>query len=266
MSLIGAIEHLQFCVAGLFFVLGKSSGDLSSISLLQENINLTNYYEQDVYQPLKVSFLEYMIKLKEASQNGTNSKKILEAECKKKDFLFSTYNAFVYVDICSDAKSLEEFCFALRSERRENKDLIKHFLTKNNMSSIGWCNGHFCEDTFQLKAHCYNIQRYKAMRKNFQDILASNPDPNCTTQAMYLENTVEDVAFCLPFACPYWQTNSKTSSYLSTQYGCMPFHCRIAIWAALGLDIAFALFVVLANVIIIIVVLKTPHLLLTPHG
>ena len=240
-------------------------------SKYQELFNLTNFYDEFSYEPCKHSFLEYMLKLQDLilSETATFSSQF-ENECKEPIYQFTTYHGLVYVYICiiKNKDKFELMCRELQygdGKTQPFRDMLK----LQNSTYVSILDDHvFSENSIPLQVSaCHNIGKYVLTRDYFKTRIKKKSFSYQKTlvSSKYIENILEDVPFCVPFTCPHWETGLKKSSYKQNAYDCMPFSCRVIFWIIFAIDFIFAISIIVANLMIIIVVKKTPHLL-TPHG
>jgi len=235
----------------------------------QEFINLTNFYDPSWYQPYKYSFLEYMLKLQDTVSIKNTTSSQFDNECNKPVYQFTTYHALVYVYICivKNKQKFEVLCSELQLGEGK-KQPFKEMLQLQNSTFAMLDDNIFSQGSANLqKSACHNIEQYVSVREVFENNIRkkSSSHKNGIVTLKYNENTLEDVPFCVPFTCPYWISEQRKTSYKQNAYDCMPFSCRVIFWVIFSTDAVFAISIIIANVMIIIVIKKTPHLL-TPHG
>ena len=230
-------------------------------------LNLTNFYENDIYVPGKTSFLEYMLKLKESTEANKSK---LETECLKNDFAFTKYNSLVYIYACCSSKTtFNDICkLQLHNTDKMKRNLSFYLLQNSTKEEESYrCPKFKTEDSAQTKQDCHLIESYFKIRRVFKRMSKNNFSLSAPhkKELHYFENIIEDMPFCNSFSCPYWIASEKSKNTLSSLYKCMPTSCQKVFWTIALLDTFLAFSIVTANLIIIIVISKTPCLL-TPHG
>ena len=234
-----------------------------------ENVtNLTNFYNEIAYNP-KYPFLEYMLKLQDSTIAESANSKQFNSECQALSYGFTTYHALVYVRVCvfKSKQKFNVFCRELQRNPKKLQSLFELLKIQNSAYANILDYNLFSQNlTYLQVSACHNIQKYELERKTFKN--KEKKKLNLTSKFIlmkYNENILEDVPFCIPFTCPYWKNAKKTNSCKETAYDCMPLSCKVIFWIIFMLDAVFAIAVIIANMIIIVVVKKTPHLL-TSHG
>lgn len=227
------------------------------------DFNLTNYYEHGSYVPGETSFIEYMLKLKEAS-NSKASNSLLQSECLANNHAFTVFNKIVYLYVCGDLQNkLANVCnfeWNVTEKTKQSTFGLLENLTVCNISVIEKKVGKESE----IERSCKAFQDYITIRFLFKNLNESQLNVN-QVGLHFFENIVEDMPFCQVFSCPYWIISNQSKTSFSSLYQCMPSSCRKGFWVILFIDLFLSVFIVIANSVIIVVTARTPCLW-TPHG
>ncbi|CAK8675978.1 unnamed protein product [Clavelina lepadiformis] len=217
--------------------------------------------EKVEYEPNRNSIFDYLSWIKNVIENDANfsnttKNDFLEAECHETNFDLSLYYRVINSQICQDyhrniqnEDKLITFC----SSKQLLDNLTQDQLFGDNYDDISYsCRLYIFTHNF---ISCRNQQKVTClMHKN-----------NSKTQYIsYKETTYEDIPFCFPFTCPYFEylepENLPALSVIGKNvFDCMPQTCQLAHYAIAIVDSFMSLLTVLVNGLILLVATRTGH-------
>lgn len=194
---------------------------------------------QKRFHPERDSLLIYLLSLPKNTtvgrlqQNYNNltlaESTSLEQECHDRTFNETYYDKLLYSQVCASNPPPSASCPNIKRIETADDDYLQDYL---------------CD--------CIS----EAIEK-----LDQNRRQNVSHLLEYHERFIEDFPFCEPFKCPYWvnTTSSKVvnSRCLSTLIKCVPTNCRYVYYLTLFLDISIVILVVISNITIITIRLRT---------
>ena len=221
---------LQFSRAVLAFERGEHIRLLENTTSVE---HLTNFEMEHM------SFLEYMLKLKNAHEDyvqNMEAQSLFLKECNEKRYLISSYHIVVYESLCpsSQTPSNQTFDFKFCNDFKGGKVL-----------SAG-------EDLYYSLQACHSLHEYERFIQSKASAVT-----NVTYQ--FSELVVDDLAFCSTFTIPYWMRDGKldtTNGVISLQLSMSP-PCTRIVTITIVVDIIICIMIVLFNLFILIIVAKT---------
>ncbi|CAK8678994.1 unnamed protein product [Clavelina lepadiformis] len=200
----------------------------------------------------RASTLDYLSWLKNIGDNKSchsnfRINNLLKKECREMKFGLSVYHKVISSQICGkyDADILPRNC-----PSKPNHNQLFGEIYEQNIS-------------YPCRLYLF-VQNFIQCRRQLHVTGSIQRNHSDVRYIFYKEKIYEDIPFCFPFVCPYYESSDleeKLSSTLigKTLFDCMPSSCQLAHYVIAVVDAFMAFLTVVVNSLILVVAVRTKH-------